>query len=163
MITFKKLQIANSLSEETMAYTADVYWEGRPLGHIRNDGNGGFSLFHMTEKAEKADYQAALAFAKTQKQDLGEGYGMVPFDHLEDYIDHVAGEEGDRQSAGRWLVRTMKTKIVLLADGKIYTCKAKWEGDTARIEQQLKARHPGAVILNPLPKEEAIAKYLSAA
>jgi hypothetical protein len=163
MITLKKLQIANSLSEETLAYTADVYWEGRSLGYIRNDGGGGFSIFHVSSKGTKADYEAAQAFAKTQTQDLGEGYGIVPFEHLEDYVDYVAGQEGDRQSARRWLARTMKSTIVLLADGKIYTCKAKWEGDTARIEQQLKARHPGAVILNPLSEEEAIAKYLSAA
>lgn len=163
MITLKKLQIANSLSEETLAYTADVYWSGRLLGHIRNDGRGGFSLFHVSSKGTNADYQAASAFAKTQTQDLGEGYGIVPFDHLEDYVDHVAGQEGDRQSVRRWLSRTMKDKIVFFADGKIYTCKTKWAGDTARLEQQINARHPGAVILNPLPAEEAIARYLSAA
>lgn len=163
MITLKNLQIASSLSQETLAYTADVYWSGRLLGHIRNDGSGGFSFFHMASKGVEAHYQAGLAFAKTQTQDLGEGYGIVPFDTLEDYVDHLAAQEGDRLSARRWLSRTMKAKVVFFAGGQIYTCNAKWTGDTARLEQQIKAQHPGAVILNPLPVEEAIALYLSAA
>lgn len=163
MITLKKLKIATSLTQETLAYTADVYWDGRFLGHIRNDGGGGFSIFHFDQKSTKQDREASVAFAKAQKQDLGEGYGIVPFDHIEDYVDHLACEEGDRQAARRWLSRTLKIKIAFFADGKIYTCNGKWAGNEAAIEQQIKARHPGAIVLNGLPEDKAIATYLSAA
>lgn len=160
-ITLKKLSISRSLSEETIAYTADVYWLGRLVGHIRNDGCGGCSSLHLANKGSHADLDAAQAFAKTQTQDLGEGFGIVPCDDLEDHVDWLVGEEMERQDAQRWLIRTMKTKTVVLSAGNIYTTGTPWKGDTARIESLIRAKHPDAVILNALPMEEALAHYLS--
>lgn len=160
-VTLKKLQISRALSEETIAYTADVYWMGRLIGHIRNDGRGGSSTLHSSDKGDWSDFDAAQTFAKAQLEDLGPGIGVIPCDNLEDHVDWLVSKEMDRQEAKRWLSRNMKTKTVVFTAGNIYTTGTPWKGNTARIESLIRAKHPDAVILNALPMEQAIAHYLS--
>lgn len=166
MITLKKLKIATSLSEETLAYTADVYWNGRLFGHISNRGNGGMSSLHRAEKGLQSDYNEALAFAKTQKVDLGD-YAQTPSDHfylhLEDYVDDLVGKEADIKAARQWITRNTKDKTVIVHDGKVLVFKAPWRGNTDKIATAIGEKFPGSVILNGLPIEEAIQKYLATA
>lgn len=163
MLTLKNLKIAKNLSQETLAYTADVYWEGRLIGHIRNDGGGGMSIMWPGNGRRVEDLKAATDFATAQVQDLGEGYGKVPFTHLEDYVDQLAGEQGDRQDAKRWLSRTMKTKVAIVADGKVRTLNASWDKEEASVRAYLSKNHPDAVILNAIPVEDAVSHYLATA
>lgn len=160
-ITLKKLHISRQLSEETIAYTAEVYWSGRLVGYIRNDGHGGSSCLSLASPGSRSDLDAAQTYAKAQEHDFGAGLGVLPFDDLEDFVDHLVGEEMDRQDAQRWLTRAMKTKTVVLSGGRIYISRIPWKGDLARIESTIRARHPDAVFLNALPMEEALAHYLS--
>ena len=45
-ITLKKVRIAKNLSEETLAYTADIYFDGEKVAYARNDGCGGETLIN---------------------------------------------------------------------------------------------------------------------
>ena len=40
-IELKKLKVAEHLSEETTAYSADVYVNGKCIGYAQNNGQGG--------------------------------------------------------------------------------------------------------------------------
>ena len=40
-VKLKNVKHSASLSQETEAYTASVYLDGKKVGHVRNDGNGG--------------------------------------------------------------------------------------------------------------------------
>lgn len=40
-IELKKVHFSESLSEETNAFTADVWVNGKKVGYVRNDGHGG--------------------------------------------------------------------------------------------------------------------------
>ena len=53
-IELKRLKIAQSLSEETLAFTADIYLDGKKVGDVSNRGNGGCNLYYWNDKeAEK--------------------------------------------------------------------------------------------------------------
>jgi hypothetical protein len=45
-VTLKKIKVSESLSEETTAFTADVYIDGILVGHAKNDGQGGCTFIH---------------------------------------------------------------------------------------------------------------------
>ena len=45
-ITLKKVRIAKIQSEETLAYTADIYFDGEKVAYARNDGCGGETLIN---------------------------------------------------------------------------------------------------------------------
>ncbi|MBT9137097.1 MAG: hypothetical protein DDT34_02184 [Firmicutes bacterium] len=92
MLSFKKLKFHDEYTQETDAYTADVYWAKTFIGSAENTGKGGMTnLSNWTEKKRSPAYRKAIeeatAFAKTQmysNPDLGN------YDTLEDYIDSAA-------------------------------------------------------------------------
>ena len=45
-ITLKKVRIAKIQSEETLAYTADIYFDGEKVAYARNHGCGGETLIN---------------------------------------------------------------------------------------------------------------------
>lgn len=46
-VTLKNLKIADSLSEETIAFTADVHVDGRKACYVKNDGQEGCSFISI--------------------------------------------------------------------------------------------------------------------
>ncbi len=58
-ITLKSLKHAAYLSEETNAFTATVYFDGKRIGHGRNDGHGGCTDVLPSTPAERERFNAA--------------------------------------------------------------------------------------------------------
>jgi hypothetical protein len=59
-ITLKNFKYSPSLSEETIAFTADVYADGVRIAYAKNQGHGGCTFVHAY--ADKSDqYKAAVA------------------------------------------------------------------------------------------------------
>lgn len=72
MIELRKIKHSPSLSEETNAFTADIYLDGRKVGDARNQGTGGSNIVHWSDKDAERRYREWL---KAQPQvDLGGGY-----------------------------------------------------------------------------------------
>lgn len=46
-LTLKNVKIAKHMSEETIAFTAAVYWDGKKIGDAKNDGHGGPNDIYM--------------------------------------------------------------------------------------------------------------------
>lgn len=161
MLTFQRFHTSARLSQETTAFDADVCWDGRLIGHARNDGGGGMAIFHRTEKATPADLAAAQAFAKDFVVDLGDG-ATSQCHCLEDYLDHLAGERALQDTQRAWLKRTMKAKTVYVFGHEVYAIKLPFAGNEARIRDNLAQKLPGAVVLNALPAAESEAKYFEA-
>ena len=49
-IELKSVKIAKHLSEETTAFTASVWLDGKRVGTARNDGRGGCTMLHVGER-----------------------------------------------------------------------------------------------------------------
>lgn len=89
-IELKNVKISESLSEETTAFTADIFVDGKKAGYARNDGRGGCTEYHsfqetreLLNKAEKF----ALTLPKTVYEINGNKH---EFDsNLESVIDDL--------------------------------------------------------------------------
>ena len=58
-ITLKSLKHAAYLSEETLAFTATVYFDGQRIGQGRNDGHGGCTDVDPSSAIERERFNAA--------------------------------------------------------------------------------------------------------
>lgn len=58
-ITLKSLKHAPFLSEETQAFTATVFWDGKRIGTSKNDGHGGCTDIYPRTDTERARLKAA--------------------------------------------------------------------------------------------------------
>lgn len=58
-VTLKNIKIHHGLSEETYAYTASVYVDGKRVGEVKNDGHGGPDFLYVQEAAAYDAVKAA--------------------------------------------------------------------------------------------------------
>ncbi len=163
-ITLKNCKLALSLSEETIAFTADLYVDGVKTGYASNHGTGGPTGYYATP-AQRERLSKAEAYALTLP---AHSYGdfTVP-SSLELVIDLLVDGEVKKKEAKK-LEKDMQ-KSLLFGTADEYTCVS-WrlpltemltnpkglEVVAAKVKQ---LRAAGKVILNTnLPTELLITK-----
>lgn len=131
-IELKKIYFSSKLSEETSAFTADLYVDGKIVGYVKNDGRGSATYYHASGGLNEWDViRAAEKYCLTLPP-LVFSWGKIDMD-LEHYIDHLFNE---------WLkakdIKRMEKKgLVFEKDGNIETIK--WKGFTL---SELILKHP---------------------
>ena len=167
-IRLRNLSINTAMSEETIAFTATVYFDGVKIGHASNRGTGGattfdrvYYAFESIREAQDRKINEAIEWAKTLSvptpkafvESLGPEMRM---EGLEDWIDALVAEEDDIRKAKRQLKRLLARMIVVVDGDVAKTLKTAW--DTSKRAQVLK-QLPNAVILNELPFPEALERF----
>ncbi len=153
-IELKAIQYAAFSSEETNCYTANLYVDGRKIGTVGNEGHGGPDHFH-------GDHAAFAAADEWCKANLPKwtGHDGTPRDTD---LEFHCGQLVDDWLVARDLKTALRTKVVMRdpADGCLYEVKHRKQVE-ATIAGVLR-QHPGAVILNTLPFDEALTLYRAA-
>jgi hypothetical protein len=88
-IELRKLKIVESMSEETTAFTADIYIEGYKSGYAKNDGQGGCTFYHAYEVRRDLIKQAEAYCLGLPAKDYGSF--KLPM-NLEHFIDNIVDE-----------------------------------------------------------------------
>ena len=89
-IELKSLRIYDRMSEETIAFTADVYVNGKKVAYAKNDGHGGSTYYHPYPNADRALLGAAEGYCKAlpkEKAELCNGKTFELEQSLETVID----------------------------------------------------------------------------
>lgn len=160
-VELKKIKLLKSLSEETPAYTADLYVDGELIAHLSNHGHGGCDYCHApkgkdmnwcNDKYLKADAEVKATFPKHTYKAGNEVHTM---DESLEVLCHGLVWDDD-------LVKTVKrdlSKKVMFTktDGKIYQITA--GKDAVRLIAIVKAKPDTAKVLNELSIDEAVAIY----
>jgi hypothetical protein len=63
-LQLKNVYFSERLSEETNAFTADVWFKGKKVGYAKNDGHGGCTYIHSYD-GMREEFKKAEAYAKT--------------------------------------------------------------------------------------------------
>jgi hypothetical protein len=63
-VELKSLRIYDRMSEETIAFTADVYVNGKKVAYAKNDGQGGSTYYHPYPNADRTLLGAAEGYCK---------------------------------------------------------------------------------------------------
>lgn len=119
-IEVKKISISDSLSEETLAYTANVYIDGKLSGAARNSGNGGatdISPFDVEgaqriRAAEKWVASQPEVIVKSKSPDTAD---FVYKQDLADYVDSIVFAYDDKRNMekhNRKAEKAMKDGII---------------------------------------------------
>lgn len=167
MLSFKKLKFHDEMTEETDAYTAEVYWTGTFIGNAQNTGKGGMTnLTNWNEKKRGKAYETALAeataFAKSQK---GSNSQLGNYEFLEDYIDDEAWQTRKLKTLETVLRRRFKKDILATAKNdpkRMLSFKPLPPYTTAQAAKKIKECNDEAdQVLNLLPIGEAVKLYVA--
>ena len=114
-IELKKLKIAEHLSEETTAFSAEIFIDGVLAGYAKNSGQGGSTDYHHDYNENKAKNEKSRELiAKAEKYCLSLpeiDYGNFKLDsNLENVIDDLVDSELKQKSENK-LIKKLEKKM----------------------------------------------------
>lgn len=111
-VELKNIKIATTLSEETLAFTATLYLDGKKAAEVSNRGCGGSNMYHFYDRSLE---QPFFDFCKAQPKIKWE-HGEL--DCNEDlYLDTFLTEHQNKAARNKYisgLKRILKTKVVFI-------------------------------------------------
>src|SRR3546814_6980148 len=108
-IGLRRITYNAALSQETSAYTADVYIDGELAFHARNQGTGGADFFHKVGRWTEMEVNQWLVANRPQQF-----FGKFTYDHdLEVEVGDLLARELERRRLKR-LMRTLDRKSTRL-------------------------------------------------
>jgi hypothetical protein len=115
-IEIRNTKIASNLSEETIAFTADVYVDGKKTAFARNDGRGGCTHYSAYEN-KRTLLAEAETYAKSlpSKTEIFNGKPFTIDSNLEQIIDnaiYAKDNEREQKKFEKKIQKTCETKIV---------------------------------------------------
>lgn len=111
MITLKSIKTVPSMSEETIAFTATVYFNGKRVGAAWNGGRGdpiAFDIPQETTKEMEAWVAVNVPLGKPDKN-FPEGFQL----DLECYVFGIVEQHDRDQQMKRWV----RTKVLFRIEG----------------------------------------------
>ena len=118
-IELKALRIYDKMSEETIAFTADVYVNGKKVAYAKNDGHGGSTYYHPYPNADRALLKAAEDYCKAlppEKSTYGDKTLELP-QSLESVIDEWVYRVDNEKSKAAFQKKLEKNMIKGLCVG----------------------------------------------
>jgi hypothetical protein len=144
-IELKNIKEAKFLSEETPAYSANLYVDGVKIGVVSNNGHGGCDSFYGDRKA----YDAADRWlAENHEPYQGMTMDIELFCHLQ------LGRREDRQRLQKLIKKAVVALDPVKKEVNAYTWKGVSQVTKAHIEK-FREKNPSLVILNDMADREA--------
>lgn len=158
-IELRNIKVLASLSEETPAYTATLFVDGKKIGDVSNHGHGGCDEFH----GDNAAYNKAALFIHDQEKDdtpVSDYWADKPQAlanlTFEGWCHTKAFESLERKNFASKLSRQIM--YVKAGEKNVYGAKIV----KGRKDDQIaayKAKIPGIIVLNTLSADEAFKVY----
>jgi hypothetical protein len=137
-IELRKLRIATGLSQETTAYSAEIWINGERAFLASNHGTGGCDLYHPVGRytVQEVDHWLVANRSPTTYDGI-----ELPAD-LETEVATLM----DRIAAGKRLKRLLRTSVVAIRDDDVVSWPLKGR-DPTRLKAALLVRYPALAIL----------------
>lgn len=160
-------QVKSFQGMEGSGYNANLYRDGVKVAEVIDDASGGPMMIHWkdatTETFDTVDYQGKPFVRKCTKEEKlllahvatlpsYEAFGTTMTHNDETFIDDLVNDG--------FLLKQFKSltkgKVAFMTiDGKLYTMKGALDD---KAKAHIKAKHKGAIILNELNEEDALAR-----
>ena len=153
-LQLKNVKILESLSEETLCYSATVYVDGARTVEVSNHGHGGPDMQHRVQ-GSKLSVAEVNDWCKTNLPRIHADY----FDGgLEQDLEMWCHAEAERIDDERRVKSALSRNIIARTKtGECWqwTRKKKGQDRTVQIREYISKKYPGATIVNDLPFAEA--------
>lgn len=113
-IELKSLRIYDRMSDETTAFTASLYINGKGVGTAKNDGQGGCTFYHADHPDFFPIIEEAEAYCESLPPTVYDSFS-IPM-NLENYIDDLvmkAAEEKELKRFKKAMETHQKTAILI--------------------------------------------------
>jgi hypothetical protein len=157
-IQLKNIKYAAFSSEETHCYEASVYFDGKKVGTVSNDGHGGSDYEYPTDKAAWAKMEDYILSLPSEDVELGNGttYNLLPS------LEVICGDLVNDWLTAKDLKRALSKKVLFQKKGNDAVFETKAARNKATLNHwinQVAERDDTSEVLNLLPIEKALEIY----
>ena len=138
-IELRRVTHSAALSQETAAFTADIWIDGQLAFHARNQGHGGCDFYHQVGRWTEIEVDAWLKANRLPRI----VHGLT----LEHDLEAEVGRLLDIELERRRVKRLLRTHLVTIERGQIFQYRLK-SRPVATIEGAVKATNPDAIVVN---------------
>jgi len=169
-IELRKIQLAKNLSEETPAYTAQLWVDGKHFCDVQNQGHGGCDMYHAVKGVQKNVWDEVAALdarikATYPKIDVSDIYRDGQKHEMDESVETICHGLVWDSDLVKTVKRDLSKKVMWVSpkDGKIYQIKLDHPSHREPAIAAVKSKHGVAKTLNEMTIDEAVAAYKSAA
>ena len=163
-ITLKSIKYSEFASQETSCYEANLYFDGKKVGIVSNQGCGGCDDQHFDSPEAEAEVEAYIKTLPQWKHEY-ESQGQLVKLAGDTTLETVCGDILNTWLAAKDLKKILSKSVLALADdGELYTYKV-GKPNKARVMELVERvmKLPGTKkVLNLLPFDEALKHYREA-
>lgn len=128
-IELKNVSFNERMSEETNCYVANLYINGKRVGYVKNDGQGGQTDYHGNSMEDSVIIRQAELYCQKLPKIKSEQYNFEYQPSLESVIDDLF-ENWLKAKETKKMEKTMKTAILYgVPNGLSYT-RISWSKNT---------------------------------
>ncbi len=139
LIELRKLKIIKALSEETACYTAEIWIDGVLSFHASNRGHGAADDYRRSGALTEAEVNAWLKANRPARS----FHGMT----FEPDLEHEVARLMDEAEHLALLRRRLRTNVVTIEDGEVYTYPLKGR-PVAALMSSIRAKKPDIEFVN---------------
>lgn len=143
-IELRKLRISRALSEETTAYSAEIWIDGQLAFRATNNGHGGCDMYRSTGVLNEKTVNAWLL----ANRPVRDAHGMTLGHDLETEVADLI----DRSMAIASIRRKLRTRILTIEDDAVYSY-AIGKRPAAIVAAKIRRTRPSAIIVNDAGEE----------
>jgi hypothetical protein len=157
-LELKAVKYSKSLSQETYAFTAKMYVNGRKYADVSNNGGGGPNLIHRVKHDGQLD---AAVMEKAYKELQDAGWGDCTIEVVENWASEAVTQHllrKDMKADFRKSIVFRKTKN----DAALMSWKRPKPLTVDQCVTSMRETWPDMVVLNTMPEDEAFKEYKSA-
>ena len=163
-IELRRVHFSERLSEETNAYAAEVYVDGKHVVSVQNDGHGGCDMQRPIPPFTHADLKALNARIAKDFPHLAIDMSAYGKDPIPADLEMVCNDLLQAHLVERDVKRALKSKVVFVVDGVVRELRFKGMRTLTpealkRGVEQVTQKYPKAKILNTAPLAEAVAAF----
>lgn len=149
-ISLKNVKYCEAMSEDTNAYAATIYVDGKRWANVRNSGQGGHDDVDPISGGWKAvrdlNDRIKATFPRVEHKLFPEGF--------EPSLETVCGALLDAFLFQKHWTRILRQQVCAIQGGEIYTWPLKHK-PTPIVLERFRAKFPDYTVLNDMPRAEA--------
>lgn len=157
-IELKAIKYSASLSQETYAFTAKMYVDGKKYADVSNNGGGGPNLIHRVKHNAQLDGEV-MGQAYKELQAAGWGDGVI------EVVENWASEAVTQHLLRKDMKADFRKSIVFRKtadDSALMSWKRPRQLTVDQCVASMRETWPDMVVLNTMPESEAFKEYKSA-
>ena len=112
-LELKNLKVHNDMSQETVCFSASIYWKGKKIGVARNEGRGGCNFYDFDMDKPIKEFEEWV----DSQHITYTGFDGEEKEVTTEKLDWIVDELREEAETAKWIKRQTKKQVIFRIEG----------------------------------------------